>query len=285
MFKESNEKRSVKIGFVFTNYKNSHYTRQAVHSLSLNNEWENTYVVIVDNDSGEEDVASLKTIKEDYPSIHLILGDENIGYFKGLNVGIRYLRERYAGLEHFVIGNNDLVFPPEFIHSVYANLGTIHKYAVISPDIVTLDGEHQNPHVLKGISKKRELVWDVYFSNYTLALIIKKIANITKKFTRRKDFKAHLTAQTIYSGYGACYILSPLFFKYFEQLWAPTFLMGEEFFLSRQLAEKNLQVYYEPAIRVNHHDHATVDKMPSKRLWELTRDYHKIYRQYVKVFR
>ena len=121
--------------------------------------------------------------------------------------------------------------------------------------------------------------------NYYLAVIIKKIAVVTKRFTDRKDEEQFEIAQTIYQGCGACYILGPLFFRCFDSLWAPTFLMGEELFLSKQLESKNLRIYYEPSIIVKHHHHATMDKMPGKRFWEISRESHRVYRKYVKIWR
>jgi len=274
----------MKIGFVFTNYNNSLFTREAIHSIALNSNWNDCYIVVVDNSSDEKDIELLKEIKRDYPSIHLILNSENLGYFKGLNVGIQYLRSKEEKIDHIIVGNNDLFFPDGFIHLIYNNLSIFENYAVISPNIITLDGFHQNPHVVKNISKFREMIFDLYFSNYYLSLIIKKVAAVTINFTDRKDEEQFDIAQTIYQGHGACYILGPLFFSNFESLWAPTFIMGEELFLSRQLANKNLRIYYEPSIVVYHHCHATLDKMPNKKYWEISRESHKVYRKYVKIW-
>lgn len=274
----------MKIGFVFTNYNNSHYTRQVIDSISLNDNWNDSYVVIVDNKSGSPDVELLELIKQDYPRIKLILNKENSGYFIGLNIGIKYLRDKYQDLNHIVIGNNDLVFPPDFVKRLHTKKAIFEKYPVISPDLITLDGVHQNPHVIQKISKVRELIYDVYYSNYYFSLAIGYLARVTRKFTDRNDEEQYEIAQTIYQGYGACYILSPLFFVNFESLWAPTFLMGEEFFLSKQLEDKGFKVYYDPFFVVNHHDHATMGKLPTKKLWSISRDSHKVYRKYVKVF-
>lgn len=275
----------MKIGFVFTNFNNSHFTRKAIHSLFLNEDWNNCHVAVVDNSSDENDIKLLHDIKRDYPSIHLILNSDNIGYFKGLNVGISYLRSKEERIDHIIVGNNDLCFPNNFIASIYANLSKFSYYPVISPNIITLDGFHQNPHVVKKISKFREMIYDLYYSSYYLAAIIKKVAAVTNKFTDRKDEGQYDIAQTIYQGCGACYILGPLFFSNFESLWAPTFLMGEEFFLSRQLANKNLKIFYEPSIIVQHHCHATMEKIPNKKFWEISRESHKVYRKYVKIWR
>lgn len=269
----------MKIGFVFTNYNNSDYTRVAVQSIINNDYLNETEIIIVDNKSEEYDLTLLKIIKKDFPKIDIIFNDENIGYFKGLNVGIEYLTKKTPDVEIIIIGNNDLVFPSEFINSLKENKSLFDNHAVISPDIITLDGKHQNPHSIKGASKIREIIYDLYYTNYNLALLILYIAKKTERFTDRKDEMSYDKAQIIYQGYGACYIIGPLFFKHFDKLWAPTFLMGEEYFLSEQLAKKHLHIYYEPKIKVDHHDHATISKLPSKEFWKISKQSHKLLRK------
>lgn len=274
----------MKIGFVFTNYNNSKFTRQVVHSILENENHKDAHIVIVDNNSDFNDIELLNLIKKDYPTINLILNKENSGYFKGLNIGIDYLRNNYHDVNHIIIGNNDLVFPLDFIKIMQSNKAVFKDYAVISPDILTLDGVHQNPHVIEKISFIRELIYDIYYTSYYFSVIIGYLAKVTKWFSDRSDEEQFEIPQTIYQGYGACYILTPLFFQNFDQLWAPTFLMGEELFLSKQLEDKNLKIFYDPTILVQHHDHATISKLPTKKLWSISRDSHKIYRKYVKLF-
>ncbi|RJQ78882.1 MAG: glycosyltransferase family 2 protein, partial [Desulfobacteraceae bacterium] len=128
-----------------------------------------------------------------------------------------------------------------------------------------------------------EIMYNLYHCNYYLACFIKKIAKLTNSFTDRKDEKQYEFAQEIYQGYGACYILSPVFFQHFNDLWAPTFLMHEELFLSKQLESKGFRIYYEPSIRIQHHWHAAMDKVPNKKRWEMSRDAHQIYRKYISL--
>jgi GT2 family glycosyltransferase len=273
----------MKLGFVFTNFNNYRFTAEAVRSIAASSAWGSSRVVIVDNNSEGSDVAQLQRMKIEYPGVHVILNTENIGYFRGLNVGLRHLREAYPDVDHVVVGNNDLFFPPSFASDVARKRDLFDHYPVIAPDLVTLDGVHQNPHVISRISKIREAVWDVYYSNYVLALLLRQVARLSRRLTERRDYEEYTVARTIHQGYGACYILGPIFFRDFGELWAPTFLMGEEYFLSMQLERKGYAVYYEPSILVQHHDHATLDKVPSKRLWEIARDAHRVYRKYVKV--
>jgi hypothetical protein len=62
-------------------------------------------------------------------------------------------------------------------------------------------------------------------------------------------------------------------------------MMSEELFLSKQLEGVGEQVYYEPRIQVTHHWHGSLEKIPSRRRWEMAREAHREYRKYVKVFR
>lgn len=273
----------MKIGFVCTNYNNTPYTREAACSL-LRHGKDQYSIVVVDNNSDHESVRALKALASDFQDVELILNSENVGYFKGLNTGIRYLRSTRPEIDLMVVGNNDLVFPADFADCIRQNLSTFQKYAVVSPDIVTLDGMHQNPHVISRIGAFREFIYDLYYLNYWLAIAIRTIAKLTRGFTDRSDETHHDVAQEIYQGHGACYVLGPLFFRHFEELWAPSFLMHEEYFLSKQLSDKGLQIYYEPSIKVVHHCHAAIDKVPSKTIWQAARDAHKVYRQHVKIF-
>jgi GT2 family glycosyltransferase len=274
-----------RVGFVMTNYNNASFTRGAVESLATSPRWSECHVVIVDNNSTAEDVDALRQLQAEHPRIHLVLNKSNLGYFPGLNIGLRFLRGRDPGLDLIVVGNNDLVFPPDFVDSLWASAGLLEQHWVISPNLITLDGVHQNPHVIKAISRPRQAIYDLYFASYPLALAIRWIARITRRFTSRTDTRAHGTAGPIYMGYGACYILGPQFFRNFSELWAPVFLMGEEFFLTKQLRDRGQQIYYEPSIRVQHYDHASTDKLPSRQMWLVARESHRVCRRYEKLLR
>jgi GT2 family glycosyltransferase len=270
----------MKLGFVFTNYNNSIYTRNVVKSILTGSIVVDCYIVIVDNNSENDDIISLNSIASDYPEISIIFNNENVGYFKGLNIGIEYLRNFHPDCEYIVVGNNDLIFPQDFQLKIKSIIHNFSLYPVISPNLITIDGVHQNPHVLKSVSKLREFVYDIYFTNYYFSIVIYFLAKLSKNITERTDYKAHHIAGVISQGYGACYILGPIFFQRFKFLWAPSFLMGEELFLSMQLMKEGFKIYYEPTVIVNHHDHATMGKLPGKKLWLLTRDSHRIYKKH-----
>lgn len=272
----------MKIGYVCTNYNNSAFTIAAVDSLSKN-AGHDIRIVVVDNASREEEVGKLRPLTARDPRVQVIESKENLGYFRGLNAGIAAMRQQ-DGIDWMVVGNNDLEFPADFCDRIERQQAEYRSHSVISPDIVTLDGEHQNPHVIARISPVRELFYDLYYSNYYLGLLMYKAAKLFPRATRRGDEDHWQTARPIYQGHGSCYLLTPRFFSQFSELWAPTFLMAEEYFLSLQLHRVGEQVYYSPAISVTHHWHGALQDVPSKLRWNMSRAAHREYRKYVKIF-
>lgn len=278
------EVENMKIGYVCTNYNNSDYTAKAVRTLKSGAGHE-YLIVVVDNNSDQASVRQLMELAIEFPDIRLILNSENVGYFRGLNIGIHHAREHDPAVEWLVVGNNDLEFPVDFAEKLSAQALRLRAHAVVSPDIVTVEGEHQNPHVISGISPLRELAYDFYYANYYLGLAILKVAKLLPSLSERGDEEEWQTARPIYQGHGSCYLLGPRFFEQFDDLWAPTFMMSEEYFLSKQLSDVGQRVFYEPAIQVVHHWHGSLEKLPSWKRWSMAREAHREYRKYVKVFR
>ena len=274
----------MKLGYVCTNYHNSALTIAAVKSL-LRGSAHQHHIVVVDNASGMEELTKLRHLPAEHPQVLVIANAVNVGYFRGLNIGLRELRARYPDHEWIVVGNNDLEFPPEFTDALEAHLPRLAAHSVISPDIVTLDGEHQNPHVISAISGFRELVYDLYYSNYLVGRLIHGLARLLPRWSERPDEQAWRTARPIYQGHGSCYVLGPRFFAQFGELWAPTFMMHEEYFLAKQLLDAGEQVYYEPQLRVTHHWHGSLASISGRARWNMARDAHREYRKYVKAFR
>jgi GT2 family glycosyltransferase len=232
-------------------------------------------------------VACLKDVARELPALELVLNAENVGYFSGLNIGIRHLRTKFPDVEHLVVGNNDLLFPENFVENVQRHRDVFDTWAVVAPDLVTLDGVHQNPHVLHPISRTRKLIWEVYFRSYRAAVFIRHAARLAQRFAVRdensRDGQLYRTPGPIEQGYGACYMLGPVFFKHFSRLCAPTFLMQEEFFLYEQLKGIGQMTYYDPRFVVYHHGRATMDRLPSLRHWKISQDAHRVYKRYLAM--
>ncbi|MBN2612409.1 MAG: glycosyltransferase family 2 protein [Bacteroidales bacterium] len=264
--------------FVFINYNNYRTTINCVKSIQqIDHHGVASHIIVIDNASQAADFTALSESISEFSNVRIIRSEKNLGYFGGLNLGISEINNPE---KHFVvIGNNDLLYHQEFIQSALNKKEIFESYPVISPNIITLDGTHQNPHVINKISRFRQMIYDLYFSNYLFANLIIRMVKLSGKLTSRKDNGQSEIAQPIFLGHGSCYLLGPLFFDHFKELWAPTFLFDEELFLSKQLEQKGMKIFYEPSIKVTHCMHTSVDKIPAKAKWKLAREAHKISRE------
>lgn len=82
-------------------------------------------------------------------------------------------------------------------------------------------------------------------------------------------------------GIGALYILTPHFFKHFDQLWDELFLYGEEAVFGKQIDSVNGKIVYEPKLKCHHNESATTSRMSSRHKYEVVRSSYKIYKKYL----
>ena len=167
------------INFVTVNFNSSKHTIKYIDSINRLLRSDNCIsITIIDNNSDLEDFQILRESVKHLQNAKLIRNKSNIGYFAGLNIGIANAAYKKNSL--FVIGNNDLKFNPDFILELN-NLQYDNSTMVIAPNIITLDGYHQNPHYISRMSTLRKLGFRIYFSNYYLGLIVRWLSSKIKK--------------------------------------------------------------------------------------------------------
>lgn len=257
----------MKIAFICVNYNNSNHTVEFIKSiLKFKNEC--LYkVIVVDNASQKKDIKCLDEIC--FQNVEIIKSKKNVGYFKGLNIGINAVKN--FEFDYIVIGNNDITFDKNFIKEL-TNSKFDKSTFVIAPNIIKPDGSHQNPHIVKKFNIFKRLYRRIYFANYHLSVLIQFFMNLIKSLSKSYDREGNNREQYILMGYGACYILTSNFFKNFINLDAPNFLMGEEGVLANQILSKNGKTIYKPNIIVHHLDHTSIGKIPDKKLYNFRKE-------------
>lgn len=257
----------MKIAFICVNYNNSNYTKEYINSvLTFRNDC-SLKIIIVDNASEKDDIDQLDKIS--FQEVEIIKSNKNVGYSKGLNIGIDSINE--GEYDYIVIGNNDLVFDECFI-SILSGLSFNENIFVVAPSIIKLDGTHQNPHILKRFNKVQRVYRYFYFKSYYSSIIFQKLYNMLRFFLKQSKNEKYSEPFEILMGYGACYVLTPCFFKDSSRLDAPGFLMGEEGVLANQIAKFKGKTLFVPALIVNHHDHTSIGKLPSKTMFNYNRE-------------
>ena len=90
-------------------------------------------ILIVDNNSKEEEVKLLKTIKNE--KIELYLNNKDLGYAGAINKGTKYLTEKYKNC-NYIISNSDVVIMSEKDINSLLELLTYEKVGLVGPVIL-----------------------------------------------------------------------------------------------------------------------------------------------------
>lgn len=266
----------MKVVFICVNYNNSKVTLDYILNVMKIQYNYDLKIIIVDNASQENDFNNLekKINALKYKNVILLKSHTNLGYFKGLNIGIKWALENGYN-QYQIIGNNDLEFHSDFL-VILKNLDLKANELVLAPDVITTNGIHENPHVINKMSFMRKLKYEIYFFNYYLAKIITKFYSAERK---PKVFDSQ--RKYIHMGIGALYVLTPFFFNHFDELWDDVFLYGEEAILSGQILSVDGKILYEPLLKCNHMESLTTSKMETKYKYKVIQSSYRIYKKYL----
>lgn len=262
--------------FITVNYNNSKVTENYIKNvLGID---EKNKIIVIDNASIQEELDSLIEIINKYPNVTLICNKENLGYFKGLNVGIKYVMDNQIEYDYMVIGNNDLEFSSDFLE-VLADCKLEKRVLAIAPNVFTEDGFFQNPHVVNRVSRVKKCFYSLFFTNYYLGRIMYSIYQRIKPSKNKKRLVTK--EQDIYMGIGAVYILTKYFFEHYKSLDDRVFLWGEEALLGNQIKKVNGVIRYIPRLKVKHLESLTTSKIPNKTKYIQMKNSYKIYKHYL----
>lgn len=262
------------IYFIAVNYNNAAYSIKYVESILAMNGQQNRKIIIVDNKSNENDIQFLEQGIKNHPEVTLIKNVKNAGYFRGLNEGLKIINPNEA--DFVFIGNNDLTFESDFIQKLYQQKFSDETYA-IAPDVVTANGIHQNPLCQQRMHPLRKWGLRLYYTNYFFGKTIYHITQAIKKATVPN--KKMLTPTYIYMGIGACYILTPHFFKAYQLLREDVFLWSEEALFAGQITEAGGKTWYCPDLIVHHAENTSIKHIPSRLTYSMARE------SFLKTFR
>lgn len=264
------------ITFIIVNYNGANDTIKCVDSIGKQFcENAEINVIIVDNASNFNDIDLIKSYCEKKNWVEIIESPKNVGYFPAFNLAIdNHQNEIIKNKRTIVLCNNDLIFEKDFI-SKYLSKKYTPDTLVISPNVITLDGRHQNPHVKNRFSSFRKFLLWLYFTNYYIGLLLSLISSVIKKrhlSTQKKE------SQFIYAGIGACYILPSIFFEKIDKLEERLFLGGEELVLAAKVISVGGRNYFDSGLVVIHAEGIAFSKKTTRWRYEQSKNSYSIYK-------
>ncbi len=273
----------ISVAFICVNYHNAIVTLRFLESLDALDRVEqqcDIRCVVIDNSCAEEQWSAMLALQDRFSWLRCVRAADNLGYFGGLNLGLNQLQ--ISEYDYVMIGNNDLVFPPDFV-TILTSLRFDPSVYAICPDVYTPNGLHQNPHRLKPMSWLVKFLFDCYFTHYWIGIFLSFVSQSLKRVLRAiRPSAIPYTAQTVNEGIGACYLLTRAFFASCgNNLYFPSFLFGEEICLSWQIRSNGGVSWYDPQLKVLHNENTSTSRLPKRSSYEMARASHWKYRHLI----
>jgi GT2 family glycosyltransferase len=218
---------------IVVNYRGIEQTRVCVASL-LAVDYPNHSVVVVDNASGEFEVAALREAFG--ASIQVIASERNVGYGGGANLGLEWALK--TGAAYAWVLNNDTQIDPGSVRQLVDAMERETDYGVMSPQIDAPIG----PESPNGI----------WYAGGT--------ADLARVTTRHEVVAASLALAVAPTGYvtGCAMFLRCKALEQTGLFWAPFFLYWEDVDLSFRMREAGWRLGVVPAARIVHFVHGSV---------------------------
>lgn len=145
------------IGVVLVNYNGKEYNNKCISSIFNSSCKEKLQVVVVDNASTDDSLVQLQRDWSENEQVHLISLDDNYGFSRANNEGIRWLHGQ--GIQYYLILNNDTEIEVDTIermfdcHKKTGNIVVPKIFYADNPDIIWCAGGTFSKRIKKPIQR------------------------------------------------------------------------------------------------------------------------------------
>lgn len=259
---------NIEMGFVVLHYMNDKDTVECINSIVENCNKNTIKIVVIDNGSQNNSFLTLEMLFSKNEFIYLIKSDKNLGFAKGNNLGINYLRINF-NCEYVIVMNNDILMLEKNMYNKLIDADNNYSFHILGPNIITKDGrKDSNPSrekLLLDVEKMTELLRKYRFYYFMLITnLIIPYKYLRKKLKRVDDIRTPKHYNDILENvqlHGCFIVFSSRYFDYFKGFDERTFLFKEEEILSLHLYYNNLKSIYYPEIVIYHKEDGATDML------------------------
>lgn len=247
------------ISFIVLHYKNIDETIECMKNLKKLKNQQDISIIIVDNHTlSEEEYQKLCVYTND-----IICLEQNLGYSKANNIGIKYAKEKYNSDFYFVINNDVFIFETDIVKKIKENYNK-YSFDVLGPKIDSPTGESINPFpVISDVNyeiKRCKKLIKIY-KNPFLSMLLKNYINI-KHLLKKPQVKENGEKIEMNVPLHGCAILFSKKYvdRYEKPFYDEIFLFHEEEFLYMRVLKDKLISIYNPEICVFHKEGSSIKK-------------------------
>jgi hypothetical protein len=225
----------VKLSVIIVSYNSLSVLKPCLESLRRHLPAGDSEIIVVDNASKD---GTPDMVRRDFPAVTLVANEENVGYSRGVNLGIRRAEGRY-----FLILNPDTVVGGDAIAKMMDFMDRHREAGIVGPKLVFFDGNIQ-------YSCRRFYTWKVLLMRRTfLGKFFKNSSAVRDHLMLDYD---HETLREVDWILGACMLVR-------REAVESVGLMDERFFLyfedvdwCYRMKQRGWKVYYYPEAVITH---------------------------------
>lgn len=264
-----------KICFVILNYKTYKEAIACAMSVLTTQKYSDINIIIVDNGSPNDSAEQLENYFKHEQRVHVIVSDENLGFAKGNNRGIKYAREHFEP-DFIVVANSDIIFEQSDYCEKVVEIYERKPYAILGGDIIDAERvQHFNPVARNRIytipyMRKQAFVSEIKAWMYRIIKLLhmkKAVEDKETLATREEKGKSVVASKRVETElenvllHGCCMVFSKDFFQKLDGFWPETFLYAEEEIIYYLAMKKNLKIVYSPEIVCMHKEAVTTKQL------------------------
>lgn len=253
------------------NYHSYHEVVSFSKSLFLQENSENIKLIIIDNSGDFKDKENI--VKTCYQSKHIkriiiYYPSHNLGYFGGAWWGIQQYLKDFDLPEWTIVSNPDIQFAISDFFVKLLDYHQINPPAIIAPSIILeSSGIDQNPYMSKRPSKLRMHFYKWFFRYYPSLIIYQSLSVLKEQvqnYLPKIRSKVNNRPISIYAPHGSFIVFHRSYFESGGTLAHGCFLFGEEIFVAETARRLNLNILYDPRLKVIHKGHASTNIFKSR---------------------
>lgn len=234
-------------GIVIVNYNDYESTSRLVENIKKYKILEK--IVIVDNNSREDEKEKLRTIK--HKKVKIIENSENKGYSYAINIGAKYLISLY-GKCNIIVSNSDVIIKEEkHIKELLKTL--LNKDVAVSSPVIFENG-------------KLNRGWKLTTPKQDILMMLPKVYSFFEKKYRYYKEEHYMEKTSIVDVVSGCFFLiKSTVLEEIGFLDENVFLYYEENILAKKLKELKLKSVINNEVVIIHNHSVTIDKNVSRK--------------------